>query len=90
MPLLGKLYEFSSYVNHLGTNIQNKPIVKPNFQSNDVNNILEALGIQLNTDIATLTCQYYFDDNDNRIYSLLTCLFKALITINNDTRYVKT
>lgn len=89
MPLLENVHEFSFYVNCLGNNIKNKPITKPNFQINDVHDILEALGIQLNTDIADLTCQYYYNEKDNKISPLLICLFKAVITICNGSRCVK-
>ncbi|KAF0758267.1 Uncharacterized protein FWK35_00012470 [Aphis craccivora] len=82
VPLLGNLHEFSSYVNRLGNNTQKIPITKPSFQLNDVQDILEALGIQPNSDITELTCQYYF--NEKKIHSLLASLFKSITTIRNN------
>lgn len=88
MPLLGNLQEFSSYVNCVSNSIQSIPVTKPSFHLNDVQDILEALGIQANSDVTELTCQYYFNDN-HLVHSLLACLFKALTTIKNNLKYVK-
>jgi len=63
-------------VNSLGKNTQKIPVTKPSFQLNDVQDILEALGIQPNSDISELTCQYYF--NEKQVHSLLACLFKSI------------
>jgi hypothetical protein len=82
---LGNLHEFSSYVNRLGDSTQKIHVTKPSFQLNDVQDILEALGIQPNTDITELTCQYYF--NEKQVHSLLACLFKSITTIRNNLRY---
>lgn len=82
VPLLCNLHEFSSYVNSLGDSTQKIPVTKPNFQLNDVQDILEALGIQPSSDISELTCQYYFNEKQN--HSLLACLFKSISTITNN------
>ncbi|XP_026807049.1 uncharacterized protein PFB0145c-like isoform X2 [Rhopalosiphum maidis] len=82
VPLLANLHEFSSYINRLGDSTQKIPVTKPTFQLNDVQDILEALGIQPNTDITELTCQYYF--NEKQVHSLLACLFKSITTIRNN------
>lgn len=82
VPLLGNLHEFSSYVNRLGDSTRKIPVTKPSFQLNDVQDILEALGIQPNSDITELTCQYYF--NEKQVHSLLACLFKSMTTIKNN------
>ncbi|KAL4088610.1 hypothetical protein QTP88_023699 [Uroleucon formosanum] len=82
VPLLGNLHEFSSYVNLLGDSTQKIPVTKPSIQLNDVQDILEALGIQPNSDITELTCQYYF--HEKQVHSLLACLFKSMTTIKNN------
>ncbi|VVC40639.1 Hypothetical protein CINCED_3A005758 [Cinara cedri] len=84
VPLLGNLDEFSSYVSHVGNNIQNKPITKPNFKLSVVQDILETLGFQPNSDVTKLTCQYYFNDKNNQIHPLVACLFKAITTVKNN------
>lgn len=86
MPFLSNLHEFSSYVNCLSNNIQTKPVIKPSFILNDVQDILEALGVQPKSEIAELTCQYY--SNDNLVHSLLACLFKAVTTIRYNIKYI--
>ncbi|KAL5243663.1 hypothetical protein ACI65C_011073 [Semiaphis heraclei] len=82
VPLLCNLHEFSSYVNSLGKSTQQIPVTKSNFQLNDVQDILETLGIQPNSDILELTCQYYF--NEKQVHSLLACLFRSITTITNN------
>ncbi|XP_025197334.1 uncharacterized protein LOC112596071 [Melanaphis sacchari] len=81
VPLLGNLREFSSYVNQLGDSTEKIAVTKPSFQLNDVQDILEALGLQPNSDISKLTCQYYF--NEKQVHSLLACLFKSVTNIKN-------
>lgn len=75
-------------MNLLDNNTQKLPVTKPAFHLNDVQSILEALGILPNADVMELTCQYYFNDKHNRIHSLLTCLFKAIVTLRNNHGYV--
>lgn len=72
----------------MDNNTQNMPVIKPGFQLNDVQDILEAIGILPNTDVMELTCQYYFNNKQSKIYSLLTCLFKAITTLRNNYRCV--
>lgn len=71
-------------MNRLGSNIQNRLITKPNYQLNVVRDILESLGFQQNSDVTELTCQYYFNDENNQIHPLIMCLFKAIMTIRNN------
>lgn len=87
--MLGNLREFNSYVNHLGNFAYNPPANKPRFQLNDVQDILEAVGIQPNSDITEFICQYYFHDKSNQNLSLLACLFKALTIVRANHRCVK-
>lgn len=61
---------------------------KPGFQLNDVQDILEAIGILPNTDVMKLTCQYYCNNKPSKVHSLLTCLFKAITTLRDSHRYV--
>ncbi|XP_015377016.1 PREDICTED: uncharacterized protein LOC107171293 [Diuraphis noxia] len=82
VPLLCNLHEFSSYVNSLGESTQKIPVTKPSFKLNDVQDILEALGIQPNSAISELACQYYF--NEKQVHSLLACLFRSITTITNN------
>lgn len=86
--MLGNLREFNSYVNHLGNNPYNPPVNKPRFQLNDVQDILEAVGIQPNSDITQFICQYYFRDKSNQNLSLLACLFKAITIVRTNFRCV--
>lgn len=85
--MLANLREFNSYVNHLGNNAHNPPVNKPRFQLNDVQDILEAVGIQPISDIAKSICQYYFHKSNQNL-SLLACLFKAITIVKTNHRYV--
>ncbi|XP_025416615.1 putative uncharacterized protein DDB_G0290989 isoform X2 [Sipha flava] len=88
VPMLSNLREFNSYVNHLGNNTHGPPVNKPRFQLNDVQDILEAVGIQPISDIAKCISQYYFHDISNQNLSLLACLFKAITIVRtNDSKY---
>jgi hypothetical protein len=87
--MLSNLREFNSYVNHLGNNTHGPPVNKPRFQLNDVQDILEAVGIQPISDIAKCISQYYFHDISNQNLSLLACLFKAITIVRTNDRYIK-
>lgn len=89
MPLLGHVYEVSSYINRLEVIVPKKPVNHNRFCLNDIQDILEVLGIQPNSDEMELTCQYYFSKRDNQLHSLLGCLFEAISTVKNNLRYVK-
>lgn len=91
MPLLSHIYEVSSYINRSEVKgpVSKKQVNYDRFCLNDIQDILEVLGIQPNSDEMELTCQYYFSKRDNQLHSLLACLFEAISTVKNNLRYVE-